>query len=112
MTLLLALTEGERVAIIAGLLAIGAGVPGAIAAIISARTRKENTTQHGESLNRLGELTEVVTIQTVKLDEVREHVRDIAAKVDDHSVQITQHGEHLRHLPVHRATGSTGPHAV
>lgn len=112
MTLLLALTEGERVAIIAGLLAIGAGVPGAIAAIISARTRKENTTQHGESVTRLGELTEAVTVQTVKLDEVRDDVRDIAAKVDEHTVQIAQHGEHLRHLPVQRPTGSTGPHAV
>lgn len=112
MNSLLALTEGERVAIIAGLLAVCAGVPGAIAAIITARTRRENSEQHGESVTQLSELTEAVTVHTVKLDEVRNDVQEIAVKVDGHADLLARHDEHLTHLPVQRPTGSTGPHAV
>lgn len=95
MTLLVALTEGERVAIIAGLLAVCAGVPGAIAAIITARTRKENSSQHGESQKKLDEVRDAVTGQGVKLDEVRDDVRTIGEKVDQHSEVLARHDERL-----------------
>lgn len=95
MTTLFALTEGERVAIIAGLLAICAGVPGAIAAIITARTRKENTSQHGESQKKLEEVRDAVLGHGVKIDEVRDDVRDIRRTVDNHSSVIAVHGEQL-----------------
>ena len=101
MSHLVAFTEGERVAIIAGLLAIVAGVPGAIAAIITARTRKENTDQHGESQRKLDEVRDAVTGQTVKIDEVRSDVQGLGVKVDQHSDLLARHDERLN-----KATGT------
>lgn len=95
MTELLAMTEGERVALIAGLLAIVAGVPGAIAAVITARTRKENTSQHGESQRKMEEVRDAVLGQGVKIDEVRDDVRDIRRTVDTHSAVIAVHSDQL-----------------
>lgn len=96
MTEIFALSDGERAAIIAGLFAIGAGVPGAIAAVISARTRKENTSQHGESQKKLEEVRDAVTGQGVKIDEVRDDVKHIGEKVDEHSELLARHDERLR----------------
>lgn len=112
MTLLLSLSEGERIALIGLVAAVGAGIPGAFTLWLTNRVKKENTTQHGESQRQLGQLTEAVTVQTVKLDEVRDDVREIAVKVDGHSDLIARHDEHLSRLPNYRATGSDGPHPV
>jgi len=109
---LFALTEGERIALIGLVAAVGAGIPGAFTLWLTNRVKKENTTQHGQSQKQLGKLTEVVTVQTVKLDEVRDDVREIAVKVDQHSDLIARHDEHLHHLPVHRATGTDGPRSI
>lgn len=91
-----AMTEAERIAVIAGLLAILAGVPGAVAAVISARTRKENSDQHGSSQRKLDEVRDAVTGQSVKIDEVRDDVRAIGEKVDQHSDVLARHDERLR----------------
>ena len=95
MTVILALTEGERVAIIAGALAIFAGVPGAIAAVITAKTRKENSDQHGASQKKLNEVHTAVTGQGVKIDELSDDVKDLGAKVDGHTATLARHDERL-----------------
>lgn len=97
--MLWAMTEAERIAVIAGLLAILAGVPGAVAAIISARTRKENSDQHGSSQRKLDEVRDAVTGQTVKIDEIRTDVRVIGEKVNQHSEVLARHDERLRNRP-------------
>jgi hypothetical protein len=79
---LIALTDAERVALIAGTLAIFAGVPGAIAAIITARTRKENTDQHGESQRKLGLLIDKIDDHGDKIDDLKGDVQHIAHRVD------------------------------
>lgn len=113
MTELLAFTEGERVAIIAGLLAICAGVPGAIAAIITARTRKENSEQHGASQKKLDEVRDAVTGHGVKIDEVRDDVQTLHGKVDQHSQILARHDERLsRHDGVLDMTTPTDTHPV
>jgi septal ring factor EnvC (AmiA/AmiB activator) len=88
--LILALTEGERIAIIGGLLAIlGAGVPATIAAVTAWRTsqtanrvRAENTHQHGESQRKLEKLTEAVHGHTGKLDTVVHSIERLDDKHD------------------------------
>lgn len=95
MTVILALTEGERIAIIAGALAIFAGVPGAVAAVITAKTRKENSDQHGASQKKLDSVHTAVTGQGVKIDELRDDVKDLGAKVDGHSETLARHDEQL-----------------
>lgn len=93
---LLALTEGERVAIIAGMLAICAGVPGAVAAVITARTRKENADQHGSSQAKLEEVRDAVSQSGAQVAELRYDVQTLGGKVDSHSELLARHDERLR----------------
>jgi len=111
-TLLVALTEGERVAIIAGLLAVCAGVPGAIAAIITARTRKENSQQHGASQAKLDDVQNAVMGHGVKIDEVRADVRAIGDKVDQHSEVLARHDERLPRRGDVLDVTTTDPHPI
>jgi ubiquinone biosynthesis protein UbiJ len=87
MSVLLALTEGERIAIIGGILAaLAAGVPATIAAVVAHRTRRENTEQHGQSQHKLQQLTEAVHHHGGKLDAVAEHV----VRIDDKTERLAE----------------------
>ena len=92
---IIALTEGERIALIGIFAAACAGVPGAVAAIITARTRKENADQHGTSQTKLEEVRDAVVGTGVKLDEMRSDVQSLGDKVDAHSDAIAVHSDKL-----------------
>lgn len=92
---IMAFTEGERIALIGILAAVCAGIPGIFAAVITARTRAENSSQHGDSQKKLEEVRDAVTGAGATLEEVRSDVKGLGSKVDAHSQAIAVHSEKL-----------------
>lgn len=93
---LLALTEGERIALIGIITAICAGVPGVIAAIISSRTRRENAEQHGTSQTTLEAVRHEVSKSSAHIEGLRDDVNALGEKIDGHSSTLAHHHERLR----------------
>lgn len=119
MPLLVAFTEAERIAIIGIVASIAAGVPGIIAAIITHRTRTENSEQHGESQQKLEEVRDAVIHHSVKIEEVGNDVKDLTIKVDKHSnhlarhaMQIERHSELLERTTRNMTSEDDDPHPV
>ena len=61
------MSEGLTIAVVAGIFGVLAGVPAAVSAVLTSRTRKvaekqakENTEQHGESQRLMGEVVRSV----------------------------------------------------
>lgn len=81
-------TEGEVIALIGVLAALAAGVPAAIAAVITQRTRRENSEQHGKSVEKLDRLHDAIVEHGIKVDDVKDEVTQISARVDRHAVAL------------------------
>lgn len=83
------MTEPVVVALIGIVAALAAGIPAAIAAIITARTRRENSEQHGESRDRIVDLTNAIHGHGVTLGHVREDVSRISDRTEELSHRVT-----------------------
>lgn len=89
------MSEPVLVACIGIAAAFAAGVPAAIAAVITARTRRENAEQHGESQNRITDLTNAIHGHGVTLGQVRDDVSEIRTRTDELSHRVTAAETHL-----------------
>lgn len=95
--MVLAVTEQVSVALIGVVAAFAAGIPAIVAAVITARTRRENAEQHGTSADRISELTNAVTSAGVTLGHVREDVREIRTRTDSLAERMTAAETHIQH---------------
>ena len=102
--LLLALTEGERVAVLGFVgVVLAATIPGTIAAVMTSRTLKatkkqaaENTEQHGASQALLSSLALEVGMTGHKVDALGSKVEDLA---DAHGIVADKLDRHLATEP-------------
>ena len=83
------MSEPIVVALIGVLTAVAAGLPAVVAAVITARTRRENSQQHGESQNRITDLTNAIHGHGVTLGHVRNDVSEIRHRTDELSDRVT-----------------------
>jgi F0F1-type ATP synthase beta subunit len=77
------MSEGLTIAVVAGIFGVLAGVPAAISAYLSHKTRQENTDQHGESQRRLEELNDSVKETGGKVDGLAHRIDRLDGKHDD-----------------------------
>jgi hypothetical protein len=82
------ISEPVAIALIGVLAAIAAGIPAVVAAVITARTRRENSEQHGESQTRISELTDAIHGHGITLGHVRHDVSEIRERTDDLSARM------------------------
>lgn len=104
----LAMTERERLAIIAGVFGVLAGAPAVVAAVITARTRRENRDQHAEGQSKIDRLAQAVTANTTVTGELKDQVERMDEKVDRHGEQISVI-EALLPVPVRVVAATTAP---
>lgn len=81
--MILAISEPIHVAMISAGAIVLAGIPGAIAAILTARTRRENSEQHGSSQEQLAKLADEVRGAREDVRDVKADVRDLRGRVGD-----------------------------
>ena len=82
LSILFALTEGERIGLL-GLAGVIISAAASVAAVvIGQKVRRENIDQHGASQMLLGTLAEKVDDHGQKLDNVADRVETVAARVD------------------------------
>lgn len=93
---LFAVTEAERIALFGIIAAVCAGIPGAVAAIYSAKTRKENVEQHGSSQRTLESVRHEVSKSSAHIEGLRDDVNALGEKIDGHSSTLAHHHERLR----------------
>jgi hypothetical protein len=72
------MSDGVAVAMIAGIFGVLAGIPALIGVILTAKTRRENTDQHGQSQEKLDLMTRHVEITGLKVDYLGEKVNDLS----------------------------------
>lgn len=82
------MSEATTVAMIGALAAIAAGVPSAIAAVITSRTRRENAEQHGASQVELRRLTGEVSGVRSDVREVRKDVGRVRDELEEHADRL------------------------
>jgi Na+/glutamate symporter len=72
------MSDGIAIAMIAGIFGVLAGIPALIGVILTAKTRQENTDQHGQSQEKLDLMTRHVEITGLKVDYLGEKVNDLS----------------------------------
>lgn len=93
------MSEGLTIAVVAGIFGVLAGVPAAVSAYLSHKTRQENTDQHGESQRRLEELNDSVKETGGKVDGLAHRIDQLDGKHDDLSEKVHRHlGQHEAEL--------------
>jgi len=85
------MSEPLTIAIVGGLFGVLAGVPAVIGMVLTAKTRKENTDQHGQSQEKLELVARHVEITGLKVDYLGDRVNDLQAQQQITTTRLEQH---------------------
>lgn len=85
------MSEPLAIAIVGGLFGVLAGIPAVIGMVLTAKTRKENTDQHGQSQEKLDLVARHVEITGLKVDYLGDRVNDLQAQQQTTTTRLEQH---------------------
>jgi hypothetical protein len=84
-------SEPLTIAIVGGLFGVLAGIPAVIGIVITSKTRRENTDQHGQSQQKLDLVARHVEVTGLKVDYLGEKVNDLSQAQNETANRLDEH---------------------
>ena len=85
------MSEPLAIAIVGGLFGVLAGVPAVIGMVLTAKNRKDNTDQHGQSQEKLELVARHVEITGFKVDYLGDRVNDLQTQQQNTTQRLEKH---------------------